>query len=73
MDDEKAEERQVMDIKTLSKLGYKSFGYADQRDLVARASAQGWAGPEPSVLGTYSGDKAVEEAANFLLAYLEGK
>ena len=57
----------------IERLGYKFFGYAEQRDLIQRAKLNGWTGREPSVLGTFTGDKAVEEAAKFMLAYLEGK
>lgn len=62
-----------MDRNMIERLGYHYWGYAEQRDLVERAKANGWTGKEPSVLGTYSGDKAVEEAAKFMLDYLEGK
>lgn len=63
----------MMDRQMVEKLGYHYWGYAEQRDLLQRATLNGWAGKQPSVLGTYSGDKAVEEAAEFMLAYLEGK
>jgi hypothetical protein len=63
----------MIDRATVERLGYHYFGYAEQRDLVQRAKLNGWTGQEPTVLGTYSGDKAVVEAAKFMIDYLEVK
>ena len=62
-----------MDRDMIVRLGYHYWGYAEQRDLLQRAKLNGWTGQELSVLGTYSGDRAVEDAAKFMLTYLEGK
>jgi hypothetical protein len=44
----------------------RKYGYEWQRELFATARAFSWTGREPSVLGTYEAEKALQDVLEFL-------
>lgn len=47
-------------------LGFPRFNYSMQRMALSEARRLGWLGNDPSVLGTYTAELAIDSALEFL-------
>jgi len=48
-------------------IGFENLGFDSQWIIFNKARMFGWTGVQPSVLGTHTADKALDEAIDFLL------
>lgn len=59
-----AKNEQLIKIKLL---GFNDLTYDTQRIIFSKAKMFGWTGQEPSVLGNYTANAALDNAIEFLL------